>query len=451
MGQVGMAIVLPSEAGTVSSVEWAITGNGVNRTATINVGNSRTASAQIGGLPAGIGYLLSMNGKSTDGKATCLGSATFDIVAGQVTKLSLNMTCSITGGTTNGTNTQGSVSVTAGTTVQVVPGDICPVINSIEATPAEVLVGNTIALSAAGTDADSQPSALSYNFATAGGTGSATLTQSGASAQLTCVTAGTVVISVTISDGLAACNVTNSETVVVCSELDVPATGGAPGAGGSSAVDTTVAGVGGSTAADTSAVGGAPPVDTTVAGTGGTTAADTSAVGGAPAAGGTTAVDTTPAPRTIYSVALATRGLDCYSCALTNCTDPETSSAGMDLMTANAGSNSCEAFAPTDVALAGAGAGTPKRELCLDNLQCILESRCTALNTVTPCFCGTASSSACLSPGNANGVCKATEEAGLESTDPTYIASNFGNILRGAGSSNQLVQCMIDMGCNSCL
>jgi hypothetical protein len=147
------------------------------------------------------------------------------------------------------------------------------------------------------------------------------------------------------------------------------------------------------------------------------------------------------------SVILASRGLDCYSCALTACSSVD-STAGADVISSDAAGNSCEAF--TTTAAAGPKAGTPKRDLCLDNLKCILDTKCTSLGSVQSCYCGTASGLACLS-GSANGACLTAEQAGLESIDPNTAATNFADLRLGAGSSNTLVQCMIDNGCNSCL
>ena len=419
LGKVGMAITLPSQAGTVNSIKWTITGNGVTRSADLDVSKSLTASAQIGGLSAGNGYLLALSGKSTDGKVSCAGQANFDVVVGHVTKLSLNLTCQVVGPVQNGTSIAGSVAWTAGATVQTIPGDVCPALDSISATPGEVTVGNSIVLSASGHDTDVPAQPLTYGFAIAGGTGTASL----AGSTLTCLTPGTINVAVTISDGVAACDNTNSETVVVCSAAPI-------GAGG--ATSTTTA-AGGTTSTTTSATGGTTSVTTTTA-TGGTTATSTTS---AP-----------PPPPSVNSVILASRGLSCYSCALTNCNTAD-STAGADVVSPDPAGNSCDAF--TTNAAAGPKAGTAKRGLCLDNLKCILDNQCTSLGSVQSCYCGSASGLACLTAGNANGACLATEQAGLESTDPNVAATNFADLRLGAGSSNALVQCMIDNGCSSCL
>ncbi len=76
--------------------------------------------------------------------------------------------------------------------------NVCPTVDGIGANPGEVLVGSTIALTGAAHDADTGPSALSYQWQATGGT------LSNATAQnptFTCATPGTASVTLTVSDG----------------------------------------------------------------------------------------------------------------------------------------------------------------------------------------------------------------------------------------------------------
>ena len=66
------------------------------------------------------------------------------------------------------------------------------------------------------------------------------------------------------------------------------------------------------------------------------------------------------------------------------------------------------------------------------------------------CYCGSAKGLDCISP-KANGACKAKLEAGLETAEPKEIAVNYGDTQRGGGAAMQLVQCLINRKCDSCL
>ncbi len=76
--------------------------------------------------------------------------------------------------------------------------NVCPVVDGIMASPAEVLVGSTIALAASAHDSDAAPSALSYSWTASAGTfDDATL----AAPVFTCTAPGVVTVSVAVSDG----------------------------------------------------------------------------------------------------------------------------------------------------------------------------------------------------------------------------------------------------------
>jgi acid phosphatase len=90
--------------------------------------------------------------------------------------------------------------------------NVCPTIDGISANPGEVLVGGSIAAMATAHDSDGGPSPLSYQWTASSGTLAGANT---ATPTLTCTVAGTVTLSLTLSDGdpLAACADHASATV----------------------------------------------------------------------------------------------------------------------------------------------------------------------------------------------------------------------------------------------
>src|SRR5262249_7810943 len=74
-GEVGIALVLPGGA-TIDSVSYSITGPmGFTKTGTINVSNSTKLTGIISGIPAGMGFQITLTTTTTDGRTTCAGSA----------------------------------------------------------------------------------------------------------------------------------------------------------------------------------------------------------------------------------------------------------------------------------------------------------------------------------------------------------------------------------------
>ncbi|HEY5373493.1 MAG TPA: hypothetical protein VIK01_07385, partial [Polyangiaceae bacterium] len=144
---------------------------------------------------------------STDGVSQCAGSASFNVVAHATTSVSVHLTCHETVKT-------GSV---------LVNGSLnqCPAIDGISASPAEVLVGGSLALGVAAHDSDSAPSPLSYHWTASSGVLS---DASAAAPRFTCTSAGTASITVSASDGDTASNCADTGTVTVT--CTAPAAGG---------------------------------------------------------------------------------------------------------------------------------------------------------------------------------------------------------------------------------
>jgi uncharacterized protein YjiK len=211
-GSIGLSLQLASGE-TLNSVSYTITGpNGFSRTGTIDTSKSSVVASTIGGLPVGSGFSIALDGTATGGGTHCAGAASFDVAAHMTTSVSVHLTC-------NEPPHTGSVNVNG--TVNV-----CPTVDGISASPAEVTVGSSLALTASAHDSDGGPSALAYHWTTTGGTLSATDAQN---PTLTCTNAGSVTVSVTATDG--DCTGTLS-TTVTCTAGGSGGTGGSSGSGG---------------------------------------------------------------------------------------------------------------------------------------------------------------------------------------------------------------------------
>lgn len=183
-GEVSLALNLAGGA-VINSATYTITGPQMfSRTGTIDLGNSSVLTANIGGLPGGSGYSITANATSTDTKTTCLGSATFTVTPRSTTAVALRLICrepTRTGGIAiNGTI------------------NVCPVVDGLSATPAEVLIDGSIALAAAAHDSDAAPSALTFSWqATSGVFDNANIQNP----RFTCTSPGPVTLSLKVSDG----------------------------------------------------------------------------------------------------------------------------------------------------------------------------------------------------------------------------------------------------------
>jgi acid phosphatase len=187
---------------TLNTVSYTITGpNGFSRTASIDVTNSATISAVIGGLPFGAGYSITLNAHTPDSRGTCVGSATFDIDSATTKQVSVHLACDIQPDT-------GSILVNG--TVNA-----CPRVDSLGASPAEIsLGGGSITLNAAASDADHAPSSLIYTWTSTSGTIS---NPSSTAPSFTCTAVGTATVTVAVSDGDSAC-ATHQSVSINCSE-----------------------------------------------------------------------------------------------------------------------------------------------------------------------------------------------------------------------------------------
>ena len=96
--------------------------------------------------------------------------------------------------------------------------------------------------------------------------------------------------------------------------------------------------------------------------------------------------------------------------------------------------------------------GTPRRQRCLDVIQCTLANS-SAAPTLAFGYCGTQPttvSCTTATPGQ-TGPCLAVEQAGVETVDPTTVLGRYTNTAYGGGMGNQIFQCAIANQCGTCL
>lgn len=198
-GSIELALSLP-DGETADKVSYTITGpKGYSKTGKIDVSNSSEISARIPGIPAGSGYEVKLSTSSASNR--CSGSASFDVKAGQTASVTVSLAC-------QGKARTGSVMIEG-----VV--NLCPSIDGVGASPAEVYVGSSIALSAVAYDIDVAPEALSYSWTASSGELSSSTAKN---PKLTCKTPGPVTVELTVTDGDPSEGCAASQAVeVICS------------------------------------------------------------------------------------------------------------------------------------------------------------------------------------------------------------------------------------------
>ena len=187
---------------TVNSFSYTILGpSGFSKTGAIDVSQSTKLSGQIGGIPAGIGFTISVNGATMDGSTTCVGSAGFDVSAHQTTVVALHATCHEAAHT-------GSVLVNGAI-------NVCPVADGVSANPSDVTVGFPAALAVTAHDADSGPAPLAYHWSAPSGSFS---NATSATPTFTCSAPGSITLTVSVSDGDSTSGCADVQSLVVTCE-----------------------------------------------------------------------------------------------------------------------------------------------------------------------------------------------------------------------------------------
>jgi hypothetical protein len=187
VGSIHLALTSGTDV-QISSATYALTGPAMySRTGTVS-STGGVLSGLIGGIPAGTGYSVTLDGSATDGSVTCMGSAAFDIEAHATTSVVVPLVC-------REAINAGSASVTDTT-------NICPVVDGVAATPTAAASGGVVALTGTAHDKDNGPSPVAYQWTATAGTFDNAGTQN---PNFTCpktTTSTAVTVTVTVTDGV---------------------------------------------------------------------------------------------------------------------------------------------------------------------------------------------------------------------------------------------------------
>jgi phospholipase C len=206
-GTIGLS--LQTGGVTITTFTYVIKGpNGFTKTGPIDVSQSPTLAAVIGGLPPGSGFTIAIAGTSVDGSTQCAGSAPFSVTAASTTAVTVTVDCHQAAKT-------GSLSVN-GTL------NVCPSVQALSATPSVVFAGSSVALSSSAVDPDNGPSPLAFKWTSTSGNFS---NASAPNTTFTCTTAGVATLTLTVSDGdpLASCAATSTVSVTCSGHVDAAA------------------------------------------------------------------------------------------------------------------------------------------------------------------------------------------------------------------------------------
>ena len=478
VGSIGLAIQLAGGA-TVNTVSYEITGNGITPIrGSIPVSDpGATVSVLVNGIPAGTGYRVDLTATSTDGRTTCAGSATFNVVAAQTTAVAVVLQCRGPGAGT------GSASITG-------TFNNCPFLTSYSASPLSVSTGGTINVSAAASDLD-PGAALTYAWTATGGSFAAAGT---ASTTYGCSAAGSQTLTIRVSDGSCddSATIAVSCVAILCGNGTVDAgetcDDGNTAGGDACPADCTLPVCGdrvieGAETCDdgNSADGDNCPADCTIpvcgdqrveapetceppntatcdsscrtivvtpdaaaggtgggagGGTGGAGGATGGTGGGAGGAGGGAGGATGGAGGATGGAGGATGGAGGATGGAGGA--PANACRTCETMQCPALVGECENAVGN--AAAGPAAGTAKRQLCLDVLSCIRTSNC-ASGQIEDCYCGPGVDPIGCITGMANGVCKARFEAAAESTSGITVSERFADPNFAVGNAVRLLQC----------
>lgn len=197
-GSLGLELTL-GDGYTLDRVDYVIHRPGFERTGSIPVTNSTRISAVIGGLPAASGYQIELSAASVEDVAvTCSGQAGFAIQRARATRAHVAMTCQLPPGSGR-LELEGSINV-------------CPRIETVSATPSELLVGGIAQLEAVVIDVDRVPNPVSASWSSTGGT---LVNASSAGAAFRCDAPGVETVALEVSDGECGDRV---ELAITCTE-----------------------------------------------------------------------------------------------------------------------------------------------------------------------------------------------------------------------------------------
>jgi hypothetical protein len=416
VGSAELNLSLPDNT-TIDTVTYNVTqtGSSYTNTGMIPVANSSELKFQVGNIPSGTGYQISLSA-TTSGSQTCsAGPVSFAIMPSNATLVMMTLRCG--GGTA--ASTKGNVRVD----VDVVTASACAAVDGLTVLPRSVNVGGSMALQGFATI----PAGATYGWAVAPASGGTFSSTTASMTSFTCAAAGMYTVTLSVSSG-GTCTPSTADVPVICT--------GATGVAGTGVAGTGVAGTGvaGTGVAGTGVAGtgvaGTGVAGTGVAGTGvaGTGVAGTGVAGTGVA--GTGVAGTGVAGTGVAGTGVAGTGGEpsiCDTCELANAT---CSTRQMDCNN-----------------ITGTVNGVAKSALCHQVLDCVRTTKCaSASGTFSPsdCICGTgADVSVCAGQtlDQVTGACKAIIAQGAESTLLTDVSVRLGDPAYATGLAIRLVQC----------
>jgi len=216
-GDGGGSVAAPESVGTVgvklqigrgilvNTVNWSIVNpkTAFTQSGSVNVQSSNTISFQVGGLPAGAGYAISLSSASVDGSIGCIGSSGFEVTTGATNPVDVVLNCSTVAADAGGIAVNGTT-------------QNCANVTSLGAIPLETTVDHTIALSATAT---AGPDTATFNWTAIAGSFD---NPTSPTPVFTCPSAPTdVTITVAVAPAPAGCNTITSQSITVhCDALN---------------------------------------------------------------------------------------------------------------------------------------------------------------------------------------------------------------------------------------
>ncbi len=168
---------------TVTQGVYTISGpNGFFSAGNVAIGESADLAVPLDHLPIGTGYTLNVSALASDGLTSCDGSTIFDVTNTGPLTVTVHLVCAVP---------SGDAAVTA-------TFNVCPMIDSLSASPTDVRLGGTVALTSSAHDSDLGPSPLSYKW-TINGAALNTLLQP--NLNFACTALGTFNFTLSVSDG----------------------------------------------------------------------------------------------------------------------------------------------------------------------------------------------------------------------------------------------------------
>jgi hypothetical protein len=175
----------------VTSATYTLSGpNGFVSAGSVAVGDSADVSIELGGLPVGAAYEISVSATATDGLTMCNGNKTFDVTSGNTTVTEVvHLDCSVP---TGDVSVNGSINT-------------CPVLDDLTASPLALSVGGVSTLTASAHDPDNGPQTLNYSWFV---NDVHLPKQTAPSLNFACSSPGDLTIGVSVSDGDPNCATT---------------------------------------------------------------------------------------------------------------------------------------------------------------------------------------------------------------------------------------------------